>query len=81
MIGLLIFGFFVGLAARIVMPGRMKMGLFATSFLGILGSVVGAWVGELLGFYTIGQPAGFIMATVGALIILIVFSSISKGRT
>lgn len=81
MISLIIFGFFVGLVARFVLPGKDRMGLIATTLLGILGAFVGGWLGEALGFYTVGQPAGFIMATIGAIVVLVVFNSVSNRKS
>ena len=58
LIGLVIVGFFIGLVARALMPGNNKMGFLLTSALGILGSVVAGFLGQQLGWYTIGEPAG-----------------------
>ena len=59
-IGMIIIGFFVGLVARAILPGNNKMGFWLTSGLGILGSVVAGFLGQQLGWYTIGEPAGFV---------------------
>ena len=53
-IGMIIIGFFVGLVARAILPGNNKMGFWLTSGLGILGSVVAGFLGQQLGWYTIG---------------------------
>ncbi|MGE3975555.1 MAG: GlsB/YeaQ/YmgE family stress response membrane protein [Bdellovibrionales bacterium] len=79
-ISLIIFGFVVGLAARFFMPGRDNMGFIATTLLGILGAVVGSYLGSFLGFYAEGSPAGFIMATLGAMVVLFVFNAISSRK-
>lgn len=70
----IIIGFFVGLIARILMPGRDAMGFILTTLLGIGGAVVGQLAGEVLGFYHEGQPAGFLMSLVGAMILLFLFN-------
>lgn len=70
----IIIGFFVGLIARILMPGKDAMGFILTTLLGIGGAVVGQLVGEVLGFYHEGQPAGFLMSLVGAMILLFLFN-------
>ena len=41
-------GFFVGIVARALMPGADQIGFLATSLLGILGSLVGGFVGGLV---------------------------------
>ncbi|HJZ85343.1 MAG TPA: GlsB/YeaQ/YmgE family stress response membrane protein [Polyangia bacterium] len=69
----LLFGFVVGLVARAVMPGPDPMGMLATTLLGVGGSFVGWWVGRLLGFYSSTshvRATGFLMALIGALILL-----------
>lgn len=68
---MLLIGFFVGLLARALHPGNDKMGIFMTSLLGIAGSVVATYGGQALNFYRPGQSAGFIGATVGAIVLLV----------
>ena len=69
-IGWIVFGFFVGLVARAVLPGRDAMGFVATTVLGIIGAVFGGWVGQAFGWYGPNEAAGFIMATIGAVVAL-----------
>ncbi|XGC80932.1 GlsB/YeaQ/YmgE family stress response membrane protein [Bdellovibrio bacteriovorus] len=74
----IIIGFFVGLVARFIMPGKDKAGFILTTILGILGAVIGGYIGQALGFYTVGEPAGFIMSVLGALILLFIIGKIRK---
>jgi len=46
--GWVVFGFFAGLVARAIMPGKQGLGLIATSLLGIAGSFVGGFLASLL---------------------------------
>ena len=74
----LITGFIIGLLARALMPGVDHMGFFATSLLGIAGSVVGGLIGRLIRPPVEGaafHPAGLVMSVVGAIILLWVFRS------
>jgi uncharacterized membrane protein YeaQ/YmgE (transglycosylase-associated protein family) len=70
----LIFGFFVGLIARAVMPGNQKLGLIKTTLLGAAGSFVGGVLGNLIS----GEPwarvhsAGWIGSVIGAVVLLAV---------
>jgi uncharacterized membrane protein YeaQ/YmgE (transglycosylase-associated protein family) len=41
--------------------------------LGIVGAVVGGFLGRALGLYQAGEPAGFVMATLGAVLLLVVY--------
>jgi uncharacterized membrane protein YeaQ/YmgE (transglycosylase-associated protein family) len=69
-----IVGFFVGLIARAVVPGADQMGFIATTAVGIVGSVVGGFVGRL---FSRPEPdakfhaAGFFMSIVGAVVLLL----------
>jgi uncharacterized membrane protein YeaQ/YmgE (transglycosylase-associated protein family) len=74
----LLIGFFVGLLARALHPGDDKMGIIATSLLGIGGSFVASFGGQALGFYHPGQTAGFIGATVGAIVLLVIGHAIRR---
>ena len=77
LIGWAIFGLLVGLVARFLMPGRDRAGCFLTMVLGIVGAVVGGWLGRALGFYSgESEPVGFLMAVVGAFVVLAVFKMI-----
>lgn len=66
----IIVGFFVGLIARFLMPGNDKFGFIMTTILGIVGAVVGTYIGSALGLYQVGQPAGFIGSVFGAMVLL-----------
>jgi len=76
MIGHAIFGLIIGLLARAVMPGGQHMGLILTMILGLVGAWLGGVIGRVTGMYREGHPAGFIMALVGALIVLFVYSRV-----
>ncbi len=76
MIGHGIFGLIIGLLARAVMPGRQHMGLIMTMILGLVGAWLGGFIGLKTGMYKEGHPAGFLMALVGAVIVLFIYSHI-----
>lgn len=50
----IVFGFFVGVVAKIVMPGRDPGGFIVTILLGIAGAVLGGFLGRALGLYREG---------------------------
>ena len=77
-IGMIIIGFFVGLVARAILRGNNKMGFWLTSGLGILGSVVAGFLGQQLGWYTIGEPAGFVASVFGAVLIMAVLGGVRR---
>jgi len=82
----IITGLLAGIIAKAIMPGRDPGGLIITTLLGIVGSVIGGWIGSrLLGYGSgdIGEPGffmGLILAVVGAVILLAVYRLI-KGRS
>lgn len=74
----IVLGLLVGILAKWIMPGRDGGGFFMTVLLGIIGAMVGGYVGTLLG---LGSVTGFnlssiTIATMGALIVLFVFNKI-----
>ncbi len=69
---MIIVGFIVGLIARAIMPGDQKMGIIMTTILGIVGAVIAGYLGQAMGWYMPGQPAGWIASVVGAIILLAV---------
>ena len=73
----IIFGLVVGVVAKFLMPGRAPGCFIITTALGIVGALMGGWLGRALGFYRSGEPAGFIMAVVGAVIVLLVYRMIA----
>ena len=75
----IITGFFIGLIARAILPGSNKMGFIATVVLGILGSLVGGFIGGVISKPPEGSkfhPAGFLMSVIGAIVLLLLWSSI-----
>lgn len=76
-LGWILFGLVVGLVAKLVMPGQDPGGIVMTTALGIVGAILGGFVGRLLGLYQAGEGAGYIMATLGAVLILFVYRQVS----
>jgi uncharacterized membrane protein YeaQ/YmgE (transglycosylase-associated protein family) len=77
----IIFGLIVGAVAKFIMPGRDPGGIIVTIILGIVGALLGGWIGQALGLYAPGEPAGFIMAVVGAIIVLLLYRLLIGRRT
>ena len=72
-LGWMVFGLVIGAIAKLLMPGRDPGGIIVTMLLGILGAVVGGFVGRAVGLYQPGEPAGFFMATLGAIVLLFIY--------
>jgi uncharacterized membrane protein YeaQ/YmgE (transglycosylase-associated protein family) len=80
-IWVLIIGLIVGAIAKLIMPGRDPGGIFVTMILGIAGALVGRIIGRVLGLYGPGQPAGFIMSIIGAIVLLALYRLAIRHRT
>ena len=72
-LGWMLFGLIVGLIAKLVMPGRDPGGIFVTMLIGIVGAVLGGFIGRAIGWYQQGEPAGFFVATLGAILLLFIY--------
>ncbi len=75
----ILIGFVIGVIAKVLHPGKENMGLILTTALGIAGSLVATFLGRLVGFYKEGEAAGFLMAVVGAIVLLVVYNLV-RGR-
>ena len=63
-------GLVVGVIAKLLMPGKDPGGFIVTILLGIAGAFIASYLGEAVGWYKAGQPAGWIMSIIGAMIAL-----------
>jgi uncharacterized membrane protein YeaQ/YmgE (transglycosylase-associated protein family) len=76
----ILIGLLAGALAKLIMPGRDPGGIIVTILLGIGGALVARFVGQALGLYAPGQPAGFIAATLGAIVILVVYRLVRRRQ-
>lgn len=76
----LLFGLIIGVLARWLVPGKEPGGWIVSIALGILGSVVGGFVGRFLGASRDGEPAGFLMSVAGAVLLLVGYHFIAERR-
>ncbi len=81
LLGWILFGLIVGALAKLVMPGRDPGGIIVTILLGIVGAVLGGFVGRALGFYGPNEAAGFLMSFLGAVVLLVIYRAIAGRRT
>ena len=74
-IWIILIGFLAGIVARVLSPGpNNPTGFILTAVLGIAGAFLATWIGQMIGWYRLDQGAGFIGATLGALIVLFVWN-------
>jgi uncharacterized membrane protein YeaQ/YmgE (transglycosylase-associated protein family) len=81
-LGWIVFGLIVGVIAKLIMPGRDPGGFIITIVLGIVGSLLGGYIGQALGMYgPDSRGAGLIMSVLGAIILLLLYRLIVGRRT
>jgi uncharacterized membrane protein YeaQ/YmgE (transglycosylase-associated protein family) len=69
----LLIGLIVGAVAKFLMPGKDPGGIWITMAIGIAGSILATYLGQVIGWYQAGQGAGFIMSVAGAILLLLLY--------
>ncbi|MFO1127073.1 MAG: GlsB/YeaQ/YmgE family stress response membrane protein [Rhodospirillales bacterium] len=79
----IVFGLIAGMIAKFLMPGRDPGGFIVTILLGIAGAVVGGFIGTSLGFGAVDgfNFGSFIIAILGAIVLLILYRVVIGRRT
>jgi uncharacterized membrane protein YeaQ/YmgE (transglycosylase-associated protein family) len=77
----IIIGLIIGVVAKFLMPGRDPGGFIITALIGVAGSVLATYMGRALGFYQVGESAGFIAAVLGAIVLLFAYRLVAGTRT
>ena len=78
---IIIDGGVAGIIARMISPGpNNPSGFILTVVLGIVGAFVATFIGQLIGHYGPDQGAGFITATIGALVVLFIWNRLVASR-
>lgn len=78
-LGLLAVGLVIGALARLIKPGRQRLGLLGTLGLGVVGAVIGGTLAALLGMGSVFELnfPGFVFAVVAAVLLV----GTAEGRT
>jgi len=77
----IIIGLIAGVLAKLITPGDNEpSGFILTTILGIVGAFVATFLGQALGWYEAGEGAGLIGATVGAIIVLLIWGALAGRR-
>ena len=72
-LGILLIGLLAGIVAKLLMPGKDPGGFIITTLLGIAGAFLAAWIGRAMGWYAEGEPAGFLAAVGGSILLLLLY--------
>jgi uncharacterized membrane protein YeaQ/YmgE (transglycosylase-associated protein family) len=79
---IILVGFVAGIIARLISPGpNDPKGFILTTVLGIAGAFLATFVGQAIGWYGPDQGAGFITATVGAVVVLFIWNRLVASGT
>ena len=72
MIGFLVAGLVIGALARLIVPGKQHLGIFATLALGVVGSLIGGLIAQFFGTGSIWElnVIGFVLAVVAAVLLI-----------
>lgn len=83
MFGFIIAGLIIGALARLVKPGKQNLGVIATLLLGLVGSVIGGVVANLLGTGSIFElnVIGFIVAVIAAVLLIGVAETVTGNKS
>ena len=79
-LGWILFGLIVGAIAKLVMPGRDPGGIIVTMLIGIVGALLGGFVGRAMGFYGPNEAAGWLMSILGAVLLLFLYRMVAVRR-
>lgn len=76
----ILFGLVVGIIAKLLMPGRDPGGFIVTILIGIAGALLGGFIGRAMGFYGESEGAGWIVAILGAILLLAIYRMMVRRR-
>jgi uncharacterized membrane protein YeaQ/YmgE (transglycosylase-associated protein family) len=76
----IVFGLVVGIIAKLLMPGRDPGGFVITILLGIVGALLGGFIGRAMGFYGPNEGAGWLISILGAIVLLALYRMFVRRR-
>ncbi|MGJ5130822.1 GlsB/YeaQ/YmgE family stress response membrane protein [Bradyrhizobium sp. SZCCHNS3051] len=82
MLHILIVGLVAGFLARLLSPGpNNPSGFILTIVLGIVGAFLATAIGQAIGHYSPDQGAGYVTATLGAIVVLFIWNRLVASGT
>jgi uncharacterized membrane protein YeaQ/YmgE (transglycosylase-associated protein family) len=82
-IGWIVLGLIAGAIAKAILPGRQGGGWIATLLLGVVGAVLGGWIGSAIfgvGLEEFWSIQTWLVAIIGALVVLVIWGFVTKRR-
>jgi uncharacterized membrane protein YeaQ/YmgE (transglycosylase-associated protein family) len=77
-LGWIIIGLLAGWVASIVM--NRHHGLIVNLIIGLIGALLGGWLAQMFGFVALGYVSEFLIALVGAVVLLFILGLINRPR-
>lgn len=76
----IIFGLIAGIIAKLIMPGKDPGGFIITIIIGVLGALVGGWLGTALGLGSVDgfNLGSFAIAVLGAILLLAIYRMVKR---
>ena len=78
----LILGLIAGAIAKLILPGRQGGGWFITLLLGVVGALLGGWIGSLIfgvGLEEFWDLGTWLLAIAGSIIVLLIWGLVTRG--
>lgn len=82
-IAFLILGVIVGAIAKAILPGRQSGGILITMLLGVVGALLGGWIGGAIfgvGLENFWSLQTWLVAIVGSLVVLGIYGAVVRRR-
>lgn len=80
----LILGLIAGAIAKLILPGKQAGGWFVTLLLGVVGALLGGWIGSLIfgtGLEEFWDLSTWLLAIAGSIIVLLIWGLITRNRS
>jgi|SRR5690349_880404 len=80
----LVLGLIAGAIAKLILPGKQGGGWFITLLLGVVGALLGGWIGSLLfgvGLQDFWNLGTWLLAIAGSIIVLLIWGLITRNRS
>jgi uncharacterized membrane protein YeaQ/YmgE (transglycosylase-associated protein family) len=80
-LGFLLLGLIAGAIAKAILPGRQGGGWLVTLLLGVVGAILGGWIGSLIfggGLGDFFDLRTWLLSILGAVIVLVIFGAVTR---